>query len=122
MKAKRIANMTRAQFVMRVEETVPSSVASRAIQEGAIEVLGLFDEPWMCWVVQVERAHRTDYFYVKERRRGRIEVGWYDLLPPWSLWIGDQVEASPINLGDNPDNYAAWRDQAIRVLHGGRSE
>lgn len=112
--------MTRAEFLMLLEEHCPSHSAKRAVSEGRVEVLGLFATPHPAWLVEVRRRQSQPcYFHVRESRSGRVTVGWYDAMPPWSLWCGDEVVESPINLGDRPTEYAAWRRQAQQ--HGGHN-
>src|SRR5690606_1198156 len=107
-------------FLLVVEDLCPSHAARRAIADGRVEVLGLFARPEPCWIVQVERRHATDYFCVQESRSGEVTVRRLDSLPPWSLWAGDEHPRSPINQGDQPHQYAAWKRQAQQ--HGGRRE
>lgn len=120
MRRKRLANANRADFLLVVEDACPSNSARRAIADGQVEVLGLFARPEPCWIVQVERRGGVAYFYVQENRAGQVTVHWFDSLPPWSLWAGDEFPDSPINQGDNPEQYAAWRRQAQQ--HGGHRE
>lgn len=113
MRRKRIANASRAQFLLALEHANIQGSVTRAVQDGRVEVLGLFTTPRLVWIVQVTGVMSRDtYLHVHETRSGELKVVWKYHAPPWRHWVGDEVADSPLNQGDRPETYAAWKRQA----------
>lgn len=118
MRQKRLANCTRAQFMLALEN-VGDHRFRRCVRENQVENLGLFvlDCGASTWIVQGYSGGEAHYWHVRPIKQApRVAVTYAGTdPPPWKNWNGGM---SDINRGDNPTQYAAWRRQALD--HGER--
>lgn len=115
IRTKRIANMTRAEFFMALEDACKRwASVSRSIQEGKAELLGLFTLPAFTWIVKVPCISKDTWIRVTQGRHD-MSVAWLQDPASWACWVGDEVVGTPINLGDKPEQYAAFRNQACQL-------
>lgn len=119
VRKKRLANLGKLAFLMRVSEVCKEtklSVASRYIEQGNCQLLGLFSgsPPW--WILEVNSSFTV---WAGQQRDQKILVARRELGDVnWLNWIGDREESpSTINLGDQPNLYTEYRKQA-RIQHG----
>lgn len=108
---------TRQDLMEWLEDNAPASTM-RAVREGQVELLGLFNpipsssNPG--WIVQVTSAitGRGWYVVISMQMKKPFYYTWVIKKPPWENWRGKHV-GNPLYYGDDPSKYRELYEMAI---------